>query len=44
MEWPEIGWWILALVVLAILIASSILLKGKGTGLFDKITSFFKGG
>ena len=44
MVWPEIGWWILALVVLAIFIAFSILLQPKGQNIIDKITSFFKGG
>jgi hypothetical protein len=42
--WPEVGWWILALVVLAILIASSILLRANGMGIFDRIVAFFKGG
>lgn len=42
MEMEILGWWIIALVVLAIMIAGFMILKGKGIGAIEFIKNMFR--
>jgi len=42
--WNEIGGWLIALAVLAILVVGYVILKNSGLDLIDKINNLFRFG
>jgi len=44
MEMEILGWWIIALVVLAIMLIGFMILKGKGIGAIEFIKNMFRFG
>jgi len=41
LEWYEIGKWIIALILLVVVVMGIIILKGKGSSIFEKIKDLF---
>ncbi|MCL6500493.1 MAG: hypothetical protein K6T16_00465 [Candidatus Pacearchaeota archaeon] len=42
--WSEISWWVIAIVLLAMVVIAIILLHAKGTNLIEEIKNFLRFG